>query len=855
MALIREGVAALQRDKERELFSDMHSLAELLNRGEVFAHGPPLVRQVDTLLETMSQGKAFDKSVCNETKDLMALHFSHKSTGKQYRGLARPLAMAQLLQQWPEDCGADVFDYHTQLMDDNVGRISPEDGAKHSSSGAISKDDEVSQEHTPSHVALTHNNRIERDRNSDSGHMNKQDRKNLDLCDTNDKSTCMLADIADAKAQLRTTPFFWHIPKAGGTSLKRLLTSCLNLLDASNRGSFHDKNETLFVVRLGPGNGQRTVNVNLATKAGIQRARQLGLAESGLADVVASPLFLEASSLFTPENKGVAFAVFRHPVERAASLFHYLQHAEWEPTYNPELKNMPIEEFAKSNLSEENWVVRSLVGKLDGGEVSTEDLKVAKDIVRRKVIVGLTSDMETTVKRFSDFFGWDLRDAKKSCLERTVYRGENKNVHPQVVEGSAAWPLLVERNRFDLDLYDYVLDVFKKQGDWLSKKTALVPSKKVGTGIPSSTDFMIPFSEFISNVMPNSSAQVFCGRTHFATNCAECPSCHGHCKWLLTNSTTTEGKCVTKVQFDEETGCGILDKVEPLDPSKLDVNCENINEVTIGQLLGNGATKIAYKGYWNDRVYAVKMTKSSSIRLNNQKYTLVNLTKREAMTLKEATLLHGLRGQPNIMPLVGFCNGVVFTELGKPLTDFFHHAENVTPKTRLQYALDIARSVDQIHSIPGALLVHGDLALKQYHLLGSGTVVLGDLDTAHYVGGSSNGEKERCGKTLSGNDRNVAPEQLAGIAEGRHMDEKTDIYALANMIWSLLSNERIFQDVDFKELPAKIKNGLRPNVTKLEGYPQTVAEVLLECWAMTPEYRPTARYVVARIEEAFSSMK
>jgi len=105
MALIREGVAARQRNEERELFSDMHSLAELLQRGEVIAHTPQLVLQPDALLETMSQGRAFDEDACNDTQGLMALHFSHRSTGKHYPRLARPLAMAQLLQQWSDVCG------------------------------------------------------------------------------------------------------------------------------------------------------------------------------------------------------------------------------------------------------------------------------------------------------------------------------------------------------------------------------------------------------------------------------------------------------------------------------------------------------------------------------------------------------------------------------------------------------------------------------------------------------------------------------------------------------------------------------------------------------------------------------
>lgn len=183
---------------------------------------------------------------------------------------------------------------------------------------------------------------------------------------------------------------------------------------------------------------------------------------------------------------------------------------------------------------------------------------------------------------------------------------------------------------------------------------------------------------------------------------------------------------------------------------------------------------------------------------------------------------------------MGFCDGVALTEIGQPLENFAYTG-NLTPKTRVQYALDIAKSINQIHSIPGGLLLHGDLAFKQYLLLvESGTLVLGDLDTVKYAG------DERCRKPTSGDNPNNAPEQFAGIAEGRLIDEKADIYALGNMIWSLLSKEYIFQYVDRQELPAKILNGLRPNVTKVAGYAHSITEVLLECWALAPESRPTA---------------
>lgn len=97
--------------------------------------------------------------------------------------------------------------------------------------------------------------------------------------------------------------------------------------------------------------GVKYVNVFVTSPAGIKHARESGLASSGLADVVSSHLFTGSMSLFTEENKGKAFTIFRHPIERAISLFYYLgsDQAKHERTYDAGLKTMTIQEFALTN--------------------------------------------------------------------------------------------------------------------------------------------------------------------------------------------------------------------------------------------------------------------------------------------------------------------------------------------------------------------------------------------------------------------------------------------------------------------------------------------------------------------------
>ena len=83
------------------------------------------------------------------------------------------------------------------------------------------------------------------------------------------------------------------------------------------------------------------LNVDTYTPNGIQRAKQLNLVTSGLVDVILSPLLHDASTLFTPTRKGRMITMLRHPIERAASLFYFIQDTQWK---QPETRNEKLAE-------------------------------------------------------------------------------------------------------------------------------------------------------------------------------------------------------------------------------------------------------------------------------------------------------------------------------------------------------------------------------------------------------------------------------------------------------------------------------------------------------------------------------
>ena len=92
-------------------------------------------------------------------------------------------------------------------------------------------------------------------------------------------------------------------------------------------------------------------NVNVATADGINRALSLGLVPSHLADVIVSSQVDKISSLFTSNEHARAFTILRNPVDRAVSMFYFLKSMG-----NERMKNMTLEEYAKSDMIENNWL-------------------------------------------------------------------------------------------------------------------------------------------------------------------------------------------------------------------------------------------------------------------------------------------------------------------------------------------------------------------------------------------------------------------------------------------------------------------------------------------------------------------
>lgn len=117
-------------------------------------------------------------------------------------------------------------------------------------------------------------------------------------------------------------------------------------------------------------------------------------------------------------------------------------------------------------------MTRFLINKMSG-PIERIEVDIAKEILRRKVLIGLVVDVEGSVDRFNKYFGYDNNPPptkeRQNCMDNFLKSGSNKNVHAPVDEGGMAWRILRSNNLFDLELYEYALQLYEEQGKLIYK--------------------------------------------------------------------------------------------------------------------------------------------------------------------------------------------------------------------------------------------------------------------------------------------------------------------------------------------------------------------------------------------------
>ncbi|KAL3775881.1 hypothetical protein ACHAW5_003739 [Stephanodiscus triporus] len=257
--------------------------------------------------------------------------------------------------------------------------------------------------------------------------------------------------------------FLWHIPRSGSTTITRIASFCLGLTLAGKSEVDSGNTELRIIEGL---DGIRFANVDMSYPVGIQQAKMLNVGQSEEIDFISSPYLWDSAGVFDDVYKGYMIAMFRHPIERAASLYYSMRTS---PQYEEQMGSLTsIEQYAKSSLVENNWMTRFLSNTLSG-ELTPAHEAIAKEVLRAKCLVGLLRDKAETMRRLNIIFNTKSyvrnRRREEECQDKLLFWDwPGKNRHDPVVQGSEAWNILYKQNTFDLRLYDYAQQLFEAQG-------------------------------------------------------------------------------------------------------------------------------------------------------------------------------------------------------------------------------------------------------------------------------------------------------------------------------------------------------------------------------------------------------
>ena len=339
------------------------------------------------------------------------------------------------------------------------------------------------------------------------------------------------ADMSDPYRRDTDTAFFFQVPRSGGSTIKDILGKCLRLVMSTEVG-IRDGHGSDTVLQVLGGGGARAgsptdendkeegndasnnvngggssiqgriqyVNVDTSNAFGIQRAASMGLASSGLADVIVSSYFHDASMLFDLHHQGRAFLILRDPIERATSAYYH----RVKTVGDLDASVITLEEYAKGNGIENNWLTRFLTNHM-AGELTKDDLDQAKEILKTKFLIGFLDDLEESLYRIMKYNGWATASSssfnsdaentvdetakmnQEDCIHDLINRGGvwsssrwNDYEYEVPKRGTQAHALIAWQTQFDSKLYSYAKELFELQTkEWGTKERKKLMKKKM----------------------------------------------------------------------------------------------------------------------------------------------------------------------------------------------------------------------------------------------------------------------------------------------------------------------------------------------------------------------------------------
>jgi len=310
-------------------------------------------------------------------------------------------------------------------------------------------------------------------------------------------------------------------------------------------------------------------------------------------------------------------------------------------------------------------------------------------------------------------------------------------------------------------------------------------------------------------------------------------------------------------------------------------NCNDFHEIDLAAVLATPDEQLNddhYLGYVNSglwrSVWAVNpratMTEHIVLKMMEMEHD-VN-TRNFDRHRRDALTMEMLSSSPYVVDGYGFCGNSVLTEfLDLPLdkvvrvseTDRLNGGKGVTRITaamRVQWAVDVAKGVEALHEIEGGPIVHADIQAKQFLVSPTtGRVKVNDFNRCRFMAqpqGAKSGPA--CPFRIPS-----APGKMRSPEEYKYdkLTEKLDIYSVANILYSLLTKEKAWNDLGQGETKNFIKKGKIPKIVVADDIemPEKLKQALVDinerAYQLDPKKRISAADMAYELQKVLDQLE
>ncbi|KAH9256510.1 hypothetical protein BASA81_005425 [Batrachochytrium salamandrivorans] len=265
-------------------------------------------------------------------------------------------------------------------------------------------------------------------------------------------------------------------------------------------------------------------------------------------------------------------------------------------------------------------------------------------------------------------------------------------------------------------------------------------------------------------------------------------------------------------------------------------------ELSVERVIGEGSYGVVRLATWRGMKVAVKELKG---------------THQEAELRREASTMARVSNHDHVIPLVGMVlepvpSVVMAFMCGGSVEDLLFGAKSSSPGDDdaamllpwyavLKLIKEAACGVMHLHF---QQVIHRDLSARNLLVDANGAVRVADFGFARI-------KEDHLSKGYTqshvGPIKWMSPEAI----RERKFSEKSDVFSFGVTMFEIIARERPWALKDSMDVVFRVCSGERMNIRHLAPWDQSMQQIMIRCWAQTPEQRPSMKEVLEWVEVAW----